>query len=226
MTDLDSLISIFSSEEQQLFTSFLDKKNKRNDAKNIILFKLISQQSLSAKEICNSLYGHQNKVAYHALRKRLFQSVIDFIANKNLAEESTIEMQLIKLLIAARACLTKQQYNAAYKILDKAEVIAKEHALFSILNEIYHTKIQFSYAYSHSDLEDYISAYKNNKNNALLEDQLNIVYAKIRQTLNNINYKGAILNFETLIDNTFKEYKISQENAITYKALYQIMSIV
>ncbi|WP_397363570.1 hypothetical protein [Olleya sp. R77988] len=226
MTDLDHLISSFSSDDQQLFIAFLEKKNKRKDAKNIALFKLISKQSLSAKDICSSLYGRQNKVAYHALRKRLFQSVIDFIATKNLAEESTTEMQLIKLLIAARACMTIKQYNAAYKILDKAEIVAKEHSLFSILNEIYHTKIQFSYAYSNSDLEQYISDYKNNKNNALLEDQLNIVYAKIRQTLNNINYKGAIINFETLINNTFKEHNISQDNAITFKALYQIMSIV
>ena len=226
MTDLNSLISTFSNEEQQQFIGFLEKKNKRSDTKNIQLYKLLQDKDLDTFTICNTLYGSQKKGAYHALRKRLYQSVIDFIANKHLADESTVEMQLIKLLITARACLTKKQYKTAYKLLAKAETIAIEHALFSILNEIYHTKIQYSHSQPQDKLEHFITAFKSNQHNAYLEDQLNIVYAKIRQTLNNINYKGAVLDLETLLNNTLEEHNINLENAITFKALYQIISIV
>ncbi|MDA0177299.1 hypothetical protein OOZ35_07345 [Mesoflavibacter profundi] len=162
MTDLNQLVFSFSKEEQQQFINYLSKKNKRKDTKNIELFKLL-QQTDDSKIICNTLYKKQNKAAYHALRKRLYQSVIDFIANKNLDEENSIDMQLIKLLIVARACLSKKQFKTAYHLLDKATIIAEDHALFSILNEIYHTKIQYSYTYSKVDLDSLISAFKTNQ---------------------------------------------------------------
>lgn len=225
MTDLNQLVFSFSKEEQQQFINYLSKKNKRKDTKNIELFKLL-QQTEDTKIICNTLYKKQNKAAYHALRKRLYQSVIDFIANKNLDEENSIDMQLIKLLIVARACLSKKQFKTAYHLLDKATIIAEDHALFSILNEIYHTKIQYSYTYPKVDLDSLISAFKTNQKNTYLESQLNMVYAKIRQQLNAYAYNGEIFDFEKLIDKTLKDHDITLENAVTFKALYQIMSIV
>ena len=41
MNDLNTIISTFSSEDQQRFISYLEKKNKRSDTKNIQLFKLL-----------------------------------------------------------------------------------------------------------------------------------------------------------------------------------------
>ena len=50
-------------------------------------------------------------------------------------EENSVDMQLIKYIVASRSFLLYNQYEAAYKILDKAEILAKEHLLFPILNE-------------------------------------------------------------------------------------------
>jgi hypothetical protein len=83
MTDLNEIVSTLSYEDQQHFIAYLERKNKRADTKNIQLFKLLVANELSSKDICLKLYRSPNKVAYHALRKRLNQSIIDFIANTN-----------------------------------------------------------------------------------------------------------------------------------------------
>ena len=226
MNDLNLIVSTFSNEDQQRFISYLEKKNKRSDTKNTQLFKFLLQDDLSSDAICLKLYGNSKKGAYHALRKRLYQSIIDFIANTSLQEENSVNMQIIKFILAARTCLQHKQYKIAYKILDKAEMLATEHQLFPLLNEIFHTKIQYAYANDSIDLDNLISKFQSNQKNYQLEDQLNIVYAKIRQTLNNINYKGEIVDFQTILNNTLKEHDISIDESLSFKSLYQLVAII
>ena len=102
---LNAIVATLTVEEQQRFISYLEKKNRRNDIKNIELFKLLVQDELSSKELCVKLYKSDNKDAYHALRKRLYQSLIDFIANINMDEEKAIDMQIIKFILASRSFL-------------------------------------------------------------------------------------------------------------------------
>ncbi|ADY28513.1 hypothetical protein Celly_0679 [Cellulophaga lytica DSM 7489] len=225
MTDLNVIVTTLTVEEQQQFVLFLKKKNKRNDTKNIQLFKLLQQNKLSSAEICKQLYSNK-KNAYHALRKRLYNSLIDFIANINLEEENSVDMQIIKYILASRSFLHNKHYKVAYKILDKAEVLAEAHYLFAILNEIYHTKIQYAYAIPEINISNLITQFKSNQKNLLLEDQLNIVYAKMRQTLNNITYKGDVIDIETLLKNTLQDHKITITESLSFKSLYQLITLV
>lgn len=224
--NLSNIISTFSVKEQHQFITFMKKKNKRNDIKNIQLFKLLISDNLSSKEICYKLYKSNNKDAYHALRKRLYHSVIDFIANKNLEEENSVEMQLIKYILASRTFLLQNESKIAFKILDKAEVLAEEHHLFPILNEIYHTKIQYGHKNHSVNLDELINKFKQNQKNSYLEDELNVVHAKIRQTLNNINYKGEVVDFESIFNKTLSNHNISISDSMSFKSLYQLMAIV
>ncbi|MEL0652809.1 hypothetical protein V6246_15415 [Algibacter sp. TI.3.09] len=226
MNDLNAIVSTFSTEEEQFFISYLEKKNKRSDVKNIKLFKLLLSNELPTKAICIEIYGTEKSGAYHALRKRLYQSIIDFIANSSLQEESSTDMQIIKYILAARKCLQHKQYKVAYKILNKAELLAKEHFLFPMLNEIYHTKIQYAYANPSLNLEDEILKFKQNQKNHYLEDELNVVYSKVRQTLNSITYQGAVIDFETILNQILIDHNISITEALSFKSLYQLMSII
>nr|WP_321225242.1 hypothetical protein [uncultured Psychroserpens sp.] len=226
MTDLNAIVSTFSSEDEQRFINYLEKKNKRNDTKNIELFKLLVENELSSNDICKTLYKKDNKVAYHALRKRLYQSLIDFIANLNLEEENSVDMQIIKYILASRTFLIHKKPDIAYKILDKAEALAQEHFLFPILNEIYHTKIQYAYMNPSVDIDVLISNFRSNQKQHFLEEELNMVYAKIRQTLNDMTYKGKVLDFNTILSNTLKDYNIDVSESLSFKSLYQLVSIV
>ena len=226
MNDLNHIVSTFSKEDRQRFMSYLEKKNKRKDTKNIQLFKLLLNNDLSSKELCFKLYRNDKKEAYHALRKRLYQSIIDFIANTSLQEEKAIDMQIIKYILAARTCLLQKQYKVAYKVLDKAEILAVEHHLFPLLNEVYHTKIQFAYTNPLVNIDKLIIKFENNKKNNQLEDQLNIVYAKIRQVLNKITYKSEVVDFQTILNNALKEHNISINDSMSFKSLYQLITII
>ena len=225
MIDINSIISTFSTEEKQRFISYLNQKNKRKDAKNIKLFKLLSREDLDAKSISKSLYGTESSNAYHALRKRLYESIIDFTANIQLEDEHSVEMGLIKYILSARSFLQQQQYKIAFKILDKAEKTAKEQQLFPYLNEIYHTKIQYAHNISDLDLGTLIKKFKDNENLKSQEDQLNIIYAKVRQTLNEITYKAQVISIEDILFQNFEDYKENFIEQLSFKSLYQLIRI-
>ncbi|WP_411767384.1 hypothetical protein [Winogradskyella sp. A3E31] len=225
MLNIKSIIETFSAEEQIQFSNYLESKNKRNDTKNVELFKLLSKEDLNSKEICQKLYGKQNRPAYHALRNRLFNSLIDFTANKNLEGENSVDMQIIKYLLASRSFLLQKNYKVAFKLLDKAENLADEHSLFPILNEIYHTKIQYSHTFAKADINDLILKQQQNRIYLQHEDDLNIIYSKLKSILNDINRKGEIINIEATLKTLLAEHNITLNDSLSYKSLYQLLSI-
>ncbi|MEE9363608.1 MAG: hypothetical protein V3U92_13500 [Cellulophaga sp.] len=225
MNHLNKLIDTFTTEERLSFINFLEKKNKRTDTKNIQLFKLLATNHTNTKEICFLLYKKENSAAYHALRKRLYQSIIDFIANINLEKVNTTELQTIKYLIAARNFMFQKQFYIAFKILDKAEKLAKEHFLFSLLNEIYHTQIQYAYATPTIDIDILVAKFDQNMKSLLAEEQLNIVYAKVRNAINKIRFEGKTINITSFFFQTLEEHHITISESLTFKSLYQLISI-
>ncbi|MFK7832807.1 MAG: hypothetical protein AB8B52_06005 [Winogradskyella sp.] len=225
MTGLKSIINTLSTEDQQKFINYLQQKNKRYDTKNVQLFKLLATSNNDSKTICKQLYKTEKSNAYHALRKRLFQSLIDFTANKNLEDENSIDMQIVKYILASRTFLLQKNYEIAYKILNKAERLADEHLLFAIRNEIYHTKIQYTSNYPKINLEALIVKQKENQEKHRLEDELNVVYAKLKSILNNINHQGHVIDFEAELERILKEHHIKLDTSLSFKSLYQILAI-
>ena len=225
MIALKSIIDTLTIEEQQKFVNYLQQKNKRKDTKNIQLFKVLAYSNDDSKNICVQLYKVENCNAYHALRKRLFQSLIDFTANKNLEDESSIDIQVIKYILASRTFLLQKKYEIAYKVLDKAERLADEHLMFPILNEIYHTKIQYASNYPKAGLDDLIVKQKENQKKHQLEDELNIVYAKLKSMLNDVTYEGTVIDFELELEHLLKVHHIEINTSLSFKSLYQILAI-
>ncbi len=226
MTNLNEIVTTLSIEDQQHFILFLEKKNKRLDTKNIQLFKLLMKNELSSKEVCLKLYKTYKKDAYHALRKRLYQSIIDFTANSSLEEEKVIDMQIIKYILASRTFLLHKQYKVAYNILDRAEVLAEDNNLFPLLNEIYHTKIQYAYSNPSVKLDELIEKFQINQKYYVQEDRLNIAYAKIRESINEVTVKGEFINFQNLVNETLEIYGIDVTESMSFMSLYQLMKIV
>ena len=225
MIKIKPIIDTFNNEEQQKFILYLEQKNKRKDTKDIKLFKLLAKGKAQSKAICKQLYNTETSNAYHALRKRLFNALIDFTANKNLEDENSIDMQIIKYILASRTFFIQKNYDVAYVVLEKAERLADAHLLFPILNEIYHTKIQYAAHYPKLDLDDLIFKQQENQKKHQLEDQLNIVYSKLKTALNAINHKGEVINFETMLTEILSKHNIELNQSLSFKSLYQILTI-
>ena len=226
MIAIDAIISQFSTEEQQEFIKYLSYKNKRHDTKNVQLFKLL-MANMPAKEIPKKLYGKDNKAAYHALRKRLWSSLLDFMATQSLTHEVSVELDITKRILVARNLLQQKQFKTAYKVLDKAEKKARESLHFSLLNEVYHTQIQYAHTTLFSQsLETLIEKFTANQKDFLQEEKLNMAYAVIKENLQKVMFKGEIISIQKLIHETYKRFNISEEIGLSYKSLYQLAQIV
>lgn len=226
MTGLNQIVTSFSAEEKQQFIHYLQKKNKRNDAKNVQLFKLLSEGKQDINSISQKIYRCQNNDALYALRKRLYRSVIDFTANQALQDENSIDMEVSKYLLAARNFFIKGHYTTAHKILDKAKHIAQEHQLFTLLNEIYHTQIQYAHKQKNSNLKQQVKEFKENQQLYILDEELNIAYAKIRKALHEATKESKMIPFNELVKDVFTEHNISLHKILSYKSLYQLATIV
>ena len=225
MINLNAIISTLSKDEQQYFITYLQNKNKRVDTKNIKLFKLLAANLTDSRVIQQKLYSSSNKDAYHALRKRLYQSLIDFIASLHLEKSHPDNLQIIKYTMVARTFLEQEHYTNAYKLLDKAEKIAKAQDAYAYLNEIYNTQIQFAHHNPKVDLTEVIEKFKTNQKHYYLEQELNLVYAKLRDVLNKITYQGQVVDFETLLEEILNTHNISISQSLSFKTLYQLITI-
>jgi len=219
MKALQSIINTLSTEEQHAFIQNLQQKNRRGDTKNTTLFKLIIKGETD--NIVVKLYGKNSKNAFHALCKRLQDSLIDFIALKSFAGETSEELEILKLLLSSRIFFEHKHYKLGFKTLAKAEKSALQLDVYAILTEIYHTKIQYAHLNPAIILNELIISAE--KNLALFnrEQQMNMAYAHIKEALKSKKQKS----IQDIITDAFSNFKIGLDNKLTYKSLFQLMSI-
>ena len=219
MKTILQIMDVFSEEDKREFLQKLGKDNRRTDVKNIALFKLIDQGQTQG--LGESLYGPGSRNAYHALCKRLQDRMIDFIATRNFEEESSEELEILKLLLAARIFFEHKKPSLGFKLLKRAERKATDHDLYPILNEIYHTNIQFAHLNPALDLEELTAKSDQNMESFQAEFRLNQAYAQIKQKLKS---PGGESISEIIID-TFTSFDIQIDTSLTFKALHQLMTI-
>jgi hypothetical protein len=220
MSVILSIIDTLSEEDKREFLGYLQKKNRRGDSKNLKLFKLIDSDKIEDLDII--LYGKPSRNAYHALCKRLQDSLIDFVASKSFSEETSEEMEILKLLLASRIFFEYKKDKIAFKILTKAERIALSLDGYSILNEIHHTKIQYAHLNPTQNLPELFKASEDNMKHFQQERKLNMAYATIKNKLKVSNNKSV----NDIISKTFSEFEIEVGKTLTYKSLFQLMNIV
>ena len=219
MKHIKKILSTFSASEKDNFIAYLKKRNRRGDAKNIFLIQFLDEGKV--KDIDVLLYGKPSKGAYHALCKRVLDTLIEFVGSKSFAEETSNELEVLKLLLASRLFFEQKLYKVAFNTLGKAESKARDIENHSILNEIYQTKIQYAYLNDSWKLQEIILDYEKNKKLSNQDFQLNMAYAKIKSDLN-LN-KSASIN--TIIIEAFLQFDIEITKDLTYKSLYQLMEI-
>ncbi len=219
MTTILDILAVFSPTEKNDFKAYLKKRNQRGDAKNLKLLKLIDAGI--TKDLDVHLYGKPSKAAFHALCKRLQDVLIDFVASKGFEQESSQELEILKLLLASRIFFEQKLYKIGFKTLNKAEVKAEQIDGYSILNEIYHTKIQYSYLNDAWELSELVDTYEKNKRLSHQDFQLNMAYASIKSSLKQQTGKTV----HEIVTQTFSDFHLKVNEDLTYKSLYQLMVI-
>jgi len=223
MNAINDIVSLMNTEDNKAFTLYLRKKNKRNDTKNTQLFKLIETDDINS---IKNLYKEQkNNDAYHALRKRLHDSLVEFMANRTFEKNTSEASEVLRLLVVSRFFLEHHLTKTAFKCLAKAEAKALPLEQFSLLNEIYHTRLQYAHLNPVENLEVLIPKFRLNQQQMQQEAQLNIGYALLRRELADIQLRGKVIDFRAFIFDTMGSLGVSLDEVLTYKSLYQILYI-
>ncbi|WP_156339973.1 hypothetical protein [Nonlabens sp. YIK11] len=219
MNDLIVLIRSMQSDEAEDFIAFAKAKNQRSDVKNIKLFDLI--RSGVRRDLDLKIYGKRNNNALNALKNRLKENLIDFTASRGFSNESLEELQLLKLLLAARIFLEKEQFSIGFKTLHKVIRSSSKLESYAILQECYHTYVQYAHLDPKCDLEELIAAY--NRIQSLYETEIKWVklYAILKRELT----QNPSNSFD-LIKEKLEEYELQIDASLSFKTLFQIMNIV
>jgi tetratricopeptide (TPR) repeat protein len=109
--------------------------------------------------------------------------------------------------------------------LDKAERLAEHLEQFNLLNELLLLKLQYAHLPGAEDFEALTARFLQNQSHMQREAKLHMVYAFLRQELQEIHLKGKIVNLTALMMTTIRKYKISGRDLMTYKSIYQILFI-
>lgn len=223
MNALQDISNMMNESEKKAFIVYLSKKNKRKDTGNIELFNSLKTDDIKSKE--RILKDKKSTDAYHALRKRLYDNMINFMANRSFENDTSEENTILRLIVVSRLFFEHKLIKTAFKCLAKAEETAVNIEHFSLLNEIYMTQIQFAHFNLSEPIEKIIETFKVNKKKLEYEQQLNLGYAVLRHELAAIYHEGRIVDFESLIKNTIQTHGISLKQGLTFKSLYQILFI-
>lgn len=223
MNALQGITNTMTEIDKKAFIQYLSKKNKRKDVSNIELFNSLKTDDINLKK--NILENKKSNDAYHALRKRLYDNLIEFMANRSFENDTSEENTILRLIVVSRLFFEHKLIKTAFKCLAKAEETALNIEHFSLLNEIYRTQIQFAHFNLSEPIEKTILKFKANKKKLEYEEQLNLGYAVLRRELAAIHHEGRIVDFQSLIKNTIETHGISLKQGLTFKSLYQILFI-
>lgn len=218
MNDLIALINLLNDDEVAAFLAFAKARNQRTDVKNIQLFQLL--QKGARRDLDIKIYGKPNKNALHALSNRLKESLIEFTAIQGFLTESQEEMQLFKLVLAARIFLEQGQLSLGFKTLHKAKSKAQSLDLYAVLQEIYQTHIQYVHLDAKNDIEEIIVSYQYNEQLYLKESRMVMAYATVQKAL-----KAHPPNIFEEIKKQMGRFDILIDQNLSFKSLYQLMNI-
>jgi len=223
MDSLSELVNLLNSTDKKLFRQYLQRKNKRGDVKNLALLDLLETDDISS---LNKLYKPaKNNDAYHALRKRLQDNLLLFLSQKTFESSHSDTYDALRLVVVGRFLLENDVVKVAFKCLDKAERLAEDLEQFNLLNELLQLKLQYAHLEGAEDLETLTARFMQNQSRMESDAKLNMAYAFLRQELQEIHLEGKIVNLSTLIITTIRKYKISVQELMTYKSIYQILFI-
>jgi len=223
MDSLQELTNLLNNTDNKLFKQFLHRKNKRSDVKNLRLLNLIETDDI--KNISRLYNSQKNNDAYHALRKRLQDNLLLFLSQKTFESSHSDTYDALRLVVVGRFLLENDLAKIAFKCLDKAERLAEQLEQFNLLNELLLLKLQYAHLPGAEDLEALTARFLSNQSNMQREAKLNLAYAFLRQELQQIHLEGKIVNLTTLIITTIRKYKISAQDLMTYRSIYQILFI-
>jgi len=224
MDVLKSIVKAMKIQDQKDFRKFIQSQKKLEKRKDLELFDLISKDP-DDHELEQKLYGKFNKVAYHAVRKRLVRKLSDFIVLKRLEEDTTSSSSVMGLISLARYFIERRATALAWDYLKSAEAKAKDAEQFDLLNTVYLLQIEHWHPDFGVDIHKIIE--KKASNNQLLDEDERVTIASslIKNELQKTVRESKEVDFEGITRLILSSYNLSNAIIKRPKILYNILSI-
>jgi hypothetical protein len=220
MSDIKELIPLMNASEQKGFVEYLQRRNKRSDAKNVDLFKSIvagTDLKLKVKLGTN---------AFNVLKKRTSDNLISYLAGITMESHASDEIDIIKDILISRRLFIHRKFKLAFKLLKRAESTAQSLGHYALLNEIYHTFIEYSYHELSPNQEDIFKRFEANQQNFLAQERTNMAYASIKRAFNEAEFKGADINVAELFEQMIGQFGLKGEEHYNFHTIYQLAHLV
>jgi len=215
---INDLIDIISPKEERDFIRFLTNRTKNGKVNSIELFKalLIGRADAKKKE-----WGSNR---YNVIKKRLSDNLGAFIAEEIVKNEAQLEVELIKDLLLARKLIRFKKVKTAFTILSKAKEKAETAQLYSILNEINHTRLECSLDRTAIAQEPVINEFQESLKRYTEQEQRTIANSRLKKAFIDAEYAGK----EIAISIEFEQYKNDLEDTskqFDFKDLLEMATI-
>lgn len=224
MDTLKSIVKTMKPQEKKDFRTFIHSQKKLEKRLDLELFDLLTNGD-EDQNIELALYEKPNKVAYHAVRKRLTHKLTDFIVLKRLEEDTTSSSSLMGLISLAKYFFERRSEELGWGYLKSAENKAAAAEQFDLLNTIYLLQIEHWHGEFGEDIHTIIEKRAGNK---LLHDEderATIACSLIKKELQKTVLEGKEVDFEGITRLILSSYNLSNALIKRPKLLYNILSI-
>lgn len=219
MIAINDVISLQTDAEKKLFIEDLDKRNKRTDTKNILLYRAyLKGEELKIKE-------QIGVNAFNALKKRLTDHLIEFTSERLLSKDHSTENEITKLIVLSRKLFYRSYSKTAFTLLFKAEKFAIDIDHFSLLNEIYHLMIEHSHLTDKIEQAELFSKLEKNNKQFLAEEKMSILYASMKKQFISARHGDLPKSLKSLYEHGLKQFDIDHSYFMNFKSLNQLCSL-
>ncbi|WP_430816138.1 hypothetical protein [Carboxylicivirga sp. RSCT41] len=226
MDALVEIIKTFSAGEASEFTTFINRLKRKQNRKDLELFWLLYREdTLDKQSLLKRLYSDGNKVAYHALRKKLLRHVTDYIFSKQLREDYTSETQVSAYVGLARYLSEHNIDTLAWKYLRKAEQMAVKTEQYAMANQIARQQLDMPLHQLKQDIEPVLQRKKNYLQLAIEDDRADTAYKIIHYHLQQSKRDVEATDVQSVIEQILSEYELTGAVSRRPSMVYRLMSI-
>ncbi len=225
MDHLKETIATMTDEERKEFRVFMQRQRVKSERKDLALFTILERKDdYKPREITEMLYGKANLNAYHTLRKRLTRELLDFTMLKSMDEDNTSYSAILGMIAMSRRLLDKNRADIARKYLEKAEALANSTESYDLLDNILNLQIKHAHELD-LDVEKIIEQWKLFREEAEIDEKVNLAYGLIRQRLNQIKRTGQPQNLLTITNNALRELDLDETRIMRPSLMYMLVSM-
>lgn len=218
MNDLKLLIDSLNDDEVGGYLAFAKARNKRTHTHNLKLFKLLKAGKTQQLDL--DIYAKPNANALYALKNRLRNSIIEFIAIQGFQSDQKEEMSILKWLLASRILLEKGHLKIGYQLLQKCESHALEHELYALLNEVYLSSLEYSHHLKKIDYYNLESKFQKNQAALKTSSAVALLFAHYKNKPDELPVDKVLF-----VKQKLQEYEIVINHKLSFKSLFQLLEI-